>query len=76
MPKGGKNKVKAVVKPLAFPSLDNEPRYSTPEAQQQLPTPERTPAVTARNRKCWSDYVVSLTEILTRAKVSGKKGEI
>jgi len=47
MPKHGRKGKTA--KPLAVPSFDNKPRYSTPEVQQ-LPTPEPTPAVKARSR--------------------------
>jgi len=38
-----------MAKPLAVPSLDNKPRYSTPDVQQ-LPIPEPTPTVKARSR--------------------------
>ena len=52
MPKHGKGKKKAAVKPLAAPSLDNRPRYCTPEVQvftPQLPTPEPTPPARTGN---------------------------
>jgi len=47
MPKHRKRKVKSAAKPLAVPSLDNKPRYSTPEVQP-LPTPAPIPAIRAR----------------------------
>jgi len=54
MPKHGR-KGKRMAKPLVVPSLDNKPRYSTPDLQQ-LPTPEPTPAVKARSRESSSIY--------------------
>jgi len=53
MPKHRKCKGKATA-PMAVPSLDNRPRYRTPEVQvsvPQLPTPEPTPAVKTGNRQ-------------------------
>jgi len=53
MPKHRKGKGKATAA-LAVPSLDNRPRYRTPEVQAsvpQLPTPEPTPAVKTGNRQ-------------------------
>jgi len=51
MPKYRKGKGKATA-PMAAPSLDNRPRYSTPEVQvpvPQLPTPEPTLVVKTGN---------------------------
>jgi len=41
-----KGKGRAPAKPMTVPSLDNRPRYHTPEVQNvpHLPTPEATPA--------------------------------
>jgi len=53
MPKHRKGKGKATA-PMAVPSLDNRPRYRTPEVQvsvPQLPTPEPTLAVRTRIRQ-------------------------
>jgi len=54
MPKHGKGKKKAAIKPLAVPSLDNSWRYRTPEVQDNaphLPTPEATLAVRTGTRR-------------------------
>jgi len=53
MPKHRKGKGKATA-PMAVPSLDNRPRFSTPEVQvpvPQLPTPKPTPVVKTGNRQ-------------------------
>jgi len=53
MPKHRKGKGKATG-PMAVPSLDNRPRFSTPEVQvpvPQLPTREPTPVVKTRDRQ-------------------------
>jgi len=56
MPKCGNAKGKAAPKPLAVHSLDNKPRYQTPEIQGQLPTPQATPPI---------------VQLLSKAKVQG-----
>jgi len=72
MPKHGK-KGKGTAKPLPVPSLDNKPRYSTPEVQQ-LPTPEPTPAAKARSR--WSASIYNEDGgPLVRAKVTTRSKE-
>jgi len=72
MPKHGR-KGKGMAKPLAVPSLDNKPRYSTPDVQQ-LPTPEPTPAAKARSRRSSSIFVKDGGP-LVRAKLTTRSKE-
>jgi len=66
MPKHWKRKAKPAGKPLAVLSLDNKPRYTTPEVHQ-LPTLEPTPAIKARNRMSTvdvNDPLARITKVL------------
>jgi len=72
MPKHGR-KGKGMAKPLAVPSLDNKPRYSTPDVQQ-LPTPEPTPAVKAKSRGLLT-LEEEMNRPLVRAKVTMRSKE-
>jgi len=72
MPKHGR-KGKGMAKPLAVPSLDNKPRYSTPDVQQ-LPTLEPTPAVKARSRGL-PTFEEATNRPLVRAKVTMRSKE-
>jgi len=68
MPKHRRGKGKATAQ-MAVPSLDNRPRYRTPEVQvsvPQLPTPEPTPAAKTGNRQVSVERKVAEAEVSDR----------